>query len=98
LPARSQAAARRAIAKIAGKHADTSQPVDVWIDGDNVVRRERAVVKLPAHGFMSAGTVTAQVDYGDFGTPLATDLPAAKDTFDATGMLSQFGFARAKTP
>jgi hypothetical protein len=42
--------------------------------------------------------VTAQVDYTDFGTPLATDLPAASETFDATAMLSRIGFAQDKAP
>jgi len=98
LPARSRDAARRAIAKLAGPAANSGQPVDVWIDEDNVVRRESAVVRLPGSSGLPAGAVTLRVDYRDFGTPLATDIPAAKDTFDATEMLSQIGFAQAKTP
>jgi hypothetical protein len=88
--------AGKGIAKLAGKHADEPQAVDVWIDGDDIVRRERAVVKVPG-SFLPAGAVTVQVDYRDFGTPLATDLPAKSETFDATQMLATLGLAHAKT-
>jgi hypothetical protein len=96
LPAKSRAAARAAIRKLAGKQASAGQPVDVWIDEDDVVRRESAVVSLPGQHGLPAGKVTLRIDYRDFGTPLASDIPAAKDTFDATQVLSRVGFAHAK--
>ncbi|HEX6388657.1 MAG TPA: hypothetical protein VFZ89_04410, partial [Solirubrobacteraceae bacterium] len=97
LPAKSRAAARDAVKRIAGKQANAPQPVEVWIDEDNIVRRERAVITIPAHVLLRKGTITVQIDYSDFGTPLATDLPAAADTFDATTMLANIGFDRAKS-
>lgn len=96
LPAKARAAAQRLLARMRAHGAtglDRAQPFDVWVDGAQLVRRERAVVSVPAHEGMPAGRVTIQLDFSDFGTPLATDTPAAADTFDATPMIARFARA-----
>lgn len=97
LPAKARAAAQRALARIrakgAGAHLDRAQPFDVWVGDDQLVRRERATITVPAHEGMPAGSITMRVDFSDFGTPLARDTPAVADTFDATPMIARYARA-----
>jgi hypothetical protein len=52
-------------------------PVDVWVDGDNLVRRlaEHLAVK-------GSGKVDFSVDFYDFGAPVSISPPPASDTLD----------------
>ena len=58
----------RALVRLPGAPADRTVPVDVWIDGDGLVRRLRA-----AHG-EPAATVTLELY--DFGADVAIEPPA----------------------
>lgn len=58
----------RALVRPAGPAEDSAVPVDVWIDGDGLVRRLRA-----AHG---AHDVTVSVELFDFGADVAIEPPA----------------------
>jgi hypothetical protein len=92
LPAKVRAAAQRALARMKARgHAKLAQPVDVWVDGDDLVRREQVAVAVPAHEGVPAGRLRVRLDFSDFGAPLAGDTPAVADTFDATAMATRFG-------
>lgn len=59
--------------------------VEVWIDGDGLVRRTR-LLKSQAEGEES-GVIDMQLDFFDFGTAPEIDVPDEGEVFDATGQL-----------
>jgi hypothetical protein len=61
----------------------TAIPVDVWIGDDGLVHR----VVLDLSG-QDGGTLHAQFDITDYGTPVTVTAPASSDVFDATGLLA----------
>jgi hypothetical protein len=52
-------------------------PVDVWVDGDNLVRR--LAEHLPVAG---GGKIDFSVDFYDFGAPVSISPPPASETLD----------------
>jgi hypothetical protein len=72
-------AADRALAESFLKSAGLTEiPVDVWVDNDNLVRRERVTLKLPASSGAPAGTsITTTTDFYDFGVPVRVSAPPA---------------------
>ena len=53
-------------------------PVDVWVDGQNLVRREELKLALPGGSGAPAGaTLTLTTDFYDFGVPVRVSAPPA---------------------
>ena len=52
-------------------------PVDVWVDGDNLVRRLQEHLSVAG-----SGKVDFSVDFYDFGTPVSITPPPASETLD----------------
>jgi hypothetical protein len=53
-------------------------PVDVWVDGQNLVRREDLKLALPGGSGAPAGaTLTLTTDFYDFGVPVRVSAPPA---------------------
>ena len=53
-------------------------PVDVWVDGHNLVRRMREAIPLPGDSGPPKGTVLTQTtDFYDFGVPVRVSAPPA---------------------
>jgi LppX_LprAFG lipoprotein len=70
----------RQLARVAGS---SSIPVDVWVDGDGLVRRERWSEKL---ALGTARTkISTTMDLYDFGAPVVAVPPPAQDVTDLTG-------------
>lgn len=72
------------------KEADLAErhPIEMWIDGDNRVRRAESTTKLAATPDMPAGTVRMRFDLSAFGEPAAITAPAAGTVWDATKALT----------
>jgi hypothetical protein len=89
----SKGAAKRSIDRlIATLGGPTMLPVDVWIDGDHLVRRQRVSYSATVSGKRSAFTITT--DYTDFGAKLDARPPADGDTFDGLAALKAATKAR----
>lgn len=99
LPAAERKEVRAALLQgpTAMKEADLAErhPVEMWIDGDDRVRRAESTTKLAATPDMPAGTVRMRFDLGAFGEPAAITAPAAGSVWDATkawsGAMQQAG-------
>ena len=67
-------------------------PVDVWLDGDDRIRRQRTTLDLGAAGF-GAGKVVTTVEAFDYGKAVSIEVPAADEVFegDAGSLGSLFG-------
>ena len=63
---------------------DLPQAVDVWVDGDERIRRMRQRVTAPAQDGVPGGRADVTVDYSAFGTPLTAKAPPEGDVYDAT--------------
>jgi hypothetical protein len=78
--------AKRSIERlIASLSGPTVLPVDVWIDGDHLVRRQHVIYGTTAAGVQSAFDITT--DYTAYGKTLDAKPPAKGDTYDAMKML-----------
>jgi hypothetical protein len=60
------------------------QTVEVWIDGQGLLRRERSNTTMGA-----MGTSTMTMDFTDYGIHPQIDVPPASDVYDLTPMLDQ---------
>ncbi|HEV7494534.1 hypothetical protein [Baekduia sp.] len=79
----------RLIATLGGP---TTLPVDVWVDGDHLVRRQRVAYTATVTGQVSAFDVTT--DYTAFGAKLDVKPPADGETFDGLAALKAAAKAR----
>lgn len=61
----------------------TKFPVDVWVDGQNLVRRE--VIKQSVMG----ATSTTTVNFSDYGKAVKVTIPPASQRFDALALVEQ---------
>jgi hypothetical protein len=68
---------------------DKPQPIDVWVDEDERVRRMRQQVRSPAQQGVPAGRADVTVDYSDFGAKLTARKPPAGDVYDATSAITR---------
>lgn len=88
VPEADRAAVRKALETLtAGGGAaakDLEVPVEAWVDGDGMIRREQLSLDTPAQDGVAAGKLMVRVDYSDFGRELDLRLPPAGDTYDAT--------------
>ena len=68
-------------------------PVDVWVDGQNLVRRERLSLAMPGGSGAPGGTkLTWTTDFYDFGVPVRVSAPPASQVATEG---SQFAVASA---
>jgi hypothetical protein len=72
---------------------DTPIPVDVFIDGDGLVRRLHLVISMPVGEQPVVGDI--QMDFFDFGTAVSVDAPPADQVTDISRELSELGGAFA---
>jgi hypothetical protein len=87
------AAAKRSIDRlIATLGGATTLPVDVWIDGNHLVRRQHVTYNATVVGQLSEFDVTT--DYTAYGAKLDAKPPADGDTFDGLASLKAAAKAR----
>ncbi len=77
---------------IATLDGPTTLPVDVWIDNDQLVRRQHVSYAATVNGEISEFDLTT--DYTDFGAKLDAKLPAEGETFDGLAALKAAAKAR----
>jgi hypothetical protein len=82
---------RRLIASLGGP---TMLSVGVWIDGDNLVRRQRVKYSATVTGGRSAFDITT--DYTAYGATFKAEPPADGDTFDGLAALKAAAKARSE--
>jgi hypothetical protein len=58
-------------------------PVEVWVDDNGLLRRERTVLEIPGEGHPPV-QVEMRIDLYDFGVAPKISLPDAREVFDAT--------------
>jgi hypothetical protein len=95
-PEAERARIEEAVAKLgasADELLDTPIPVDVFIDGDGLVRRLHLVISMPVGAQPLDGDI--QMDFFDFGTAVSVDAPPADQVTDISSQLSKLGGAFA---
>jgi len=85
-------AARAAVQKLVGLYAIPTLPVDVWIDGNERIRRESIVMDpldltLPVAATGATGKITITVEFYNFGAPVDTAPPPSSDVSDLSNLL-----------
>ncbi|HEV2814767.1 MAG TPA: hypothetical protein VGW10_16040 [Solirubrobacteraceae bacterium] len=71
------------------KELDRPTPIELWVDGDDRVRRIRQESRIPAQQGVPAGSFVMTMDYTDFGTDLDIDRPEGDEVWDATEQLKK---------
>ncbi|MET0603705.1 MAG: hypothetical protein ABW167_17105 [Baekduia sp.] len=88
-----EATAKRSIDRlIATLGGPTTLPVDVWIDGDHLVRRQHVTYTATVAGQLSEFDVTT--NYTDFDAKLDAEPPADGDAFDGLAAFKEAAKAR----
>jgi predicted small lipoprotein YifL len=83
VPADQRAAVRAAMKQI----GMTTIPVDVWIDGQGLLRRES--IDMTLGKALQNSRISMTFDMHDFGTAVDVTAPAADQVFDATALVQQ---------
>jgi hypothetical protein len=78
--------ARKAIDQAIKQIGRSTIPVDVWVDKDHLVRRERVNFDIAANG--KTASIDLTIDMTKYNVPVTADAPAEKDTVDALKLLS----------
>jgi hypothetical protein len=92
---RSAKEAKRSIGRlISSLGGPTMLPVDVWIDGDHLIRRQHVKYSATVAGAQSAFDITT--DYTAYGAKLDAQPPADGDTFDGMASLKAAAKAQAE--
>ena len=78
----------------------TEIPVDVWVDGQNLVRREKVTLALPSGSGAPAGTsIVMTTDFYDFGVPVHVSAPPASEVAKEPDLpISSSGSASGSVP
>jgi hypothetical protein len=84
VPAAVRSQARAGIAKLVAQTGSSSLPVDVWVDGRNLVRRIRMLMSLAPAGTAQQLKMDMTLDLFDFGPVPAVASPPDGDVYDAT--------------
>jgi hypothetical protein len=71
-----------ALTKAYGSSA-TYQPVDVWVDGQDLVRKMHLAYSI-AGGTAAGMTADMTMTFSNYGEPVAVDVPPSSAVFDAT--------------
>jgi LppX_LprAFG lipoprotein len=85
VPADKRAAVRKALQRV----GMTSIPVEVWVDGQGLLRRES--MTLDFGKALQGSTMSMTFDLHDFGTAVNVTAPPADQVFDATALVQQSG-------
>jgi hypothetical protein len=78
--------ARKAMEQAIKQIGRSTIPIDVWVDKDHLVRRERVKFDVAANDRRASIDLT--VDLTKYNVPVSADAPAEKDTVDALKLLS----------
>jgi hypothetical protein len=83
-------AADRAAIEASLKSFGTAQiPVDVWVDSQNLVRREKLSLAMPTGSGAPAGTkITMTTDFYDFGVPVRVSAPPASQVAQESQLIT----------
>jgi hypothetical protein len=65
----------------------SGEPVEVWIDGQGLLRREKVTVRMPSQG----STMTMVIGLSHFGAPVHVTAPPPSQTSDFQQFVSQAG-------
>src|ERR687897_2462517 len=87
MPADQREAARKGVERLIELTGESEVPMDVWIDGDERVRRMRWQQSMRQGSMDMKMDITAE--YVRFGVPVDIDVPDPGDVFDATDMVLQ---------
>jgi hypothetical protein len=101
----SSPAAKAGVQSLLKTAGNSKIPVDVWIDGQGLVRREQVAYAVPS-GTASGTKLNFTVDLSDFGTAVSVTPPPASQVFDITTLAglnptqssTQHGTATAPSP
>jgi hypothetical protein len=75
---------RTRLEQLLAKQSIHELPVDVWVDGDDLVRRLKLDVPRLASSSTAGGPVTFVEDLSGYGDPVTVELPAAAGVVDAS--------------
>jgi len=77
--------------ELAGRIEEESEPtrVDAWIDAQGLVRRMKIVHSQPQVEDQGTETVEMRMDFSDFGSEPAIDVPDSDEVFDATALTEE---------
>jgi hypothetical protein len=89
VPAAKRDDAKRAIDKIIEISGSEGFPMDVWIDGDKLVRRIRMQMTLNNPAFGGEMDMDMTMEMFDYGTPVTIDVPSDDEAEDLTGQVAQ---------
>jgi len=75
-----------ALAQELVSQADAGPPVDVWLDGDGLVRTLSLSVSATKPGTATAGSASLSFELWDYGEDVAIDVPPADEVVDASAL------------
>jgi hypothetical protein len=77
-----------ALEQSASASGTTMLPIEVWIDGRDLIRQVQLSVPLPVPGGQPM-TMTMEMSFSDFGTTPQVTVPPPDSVFDATSLVQQ---------
>lgn len=80
LPPAERPRAKRAVERLTKLLGTRELPMDLWVDDGPLVRRSRQSLPLGAGGLGLATSATVEVEYFDFGTEVAVEVPPDRET------------------
>jgi hypothetical protein len=72
--------------QLVGQSGISEVPIDVWIDGDGVVRKILLDVEATQPGDSAPSRAMLSFELWDIGAPVAIDLPPASEVVDASAL------------
>jgi len=90
VPSADRAAAQQALSGVEQAAGTDEIPVDVWVDGQHLVRRVQMSMDLGSAAAPSM-TETVTVDLSDYGTQSPPAIPPASDVQDLSSLASNIG-------
>ena len=83
-PENERAEVRKSVERLVEMMGSPTYPVDVWIDGEDLVRRMSFEFTMSQPGQTESTRMAMTMEFFDFGRPVDVKLPAASDTIDIT--------------
>ena len=93
VPAEQQEAVRKAIEKLKKQTGLTEIPVDVWVDGDGLLRRMSLTytAKVPVGGETQDASSTVTMEFSDYGIEVDVEAPPADEVTSLAELMAQAG-------